>query len=306
METFLKDIHSKGEVLSLDSEDILDIEFQGDEIQEFLPEEPIKSIEMKPSYLDRELNLKIEIPDKNYIKDIKFKIKEKNGKKMHLYSISTPFELDLIFDRENKKMDMIFTLNYIDKPISEIYEYIHFHKSLNEGNLLIIKDIDNNILLNSQDISSYKEETLDKSLINLVIDLNLIESLSFAKFILPKSFSDEDINYMLLVKDILSKGNHKFSIQNVSLTTDHEGAENILKQFENEGYLESKQNYKDVQIVLFDNIINLGNLEYQHPPLLITNIEEIKKDITQLKEKIIIKMNPKEDNKIVNVTKDID
>lgn len=294
----IQELGKRGETFSLTGEDVAKISSKSDKFKDFFPEESISTLEIKPSYLDKVINSRIEIPSQSYIyENIIFKIVKMGDDYVEIMSTNQIFQMNIRFDKKEDGIlaNLNIKYNLIGKPISKLINLVKLIDNINKGNDFIVRDIDNGLpiieIINNS-IFNIEFDDINRNIIN---DLFYIQSKTGVFFEYPEEITKDDIGVLQLLISLLKTGKYKVFVDCLSVTFPLKLASSIYKDFNKNGYVSNvKTKLEKELITLFGNNISISNIEYIMPEMIIIKNDELKEKIDREDDEIKIEFTPRD------------
>ena len=275
---FLNDKIKKGESITFKNDEIEEVLFSNNQLDDF---KNSKQLTIKPQILDKPIicDFIIENSDIAY-NGIEIAPIYRDGNEGTLVSLNLPFRILMNIKRNNP--DSPFRFDNISEEISvlELNKLHNFILEMMAGKTIICKDSKRgNVFFTLKNPKGFSLNPSDRDSFKIIEMLARIDKKFYLDFISPKTVSENDIQMIWTLNQLIDKKTSCININNISLKISSEVLKNLLDYYCETGYLENfKMQILNYKIPLIDKIITLEKV------LISINRAKIKEDINYLKQ----------------------
>lgn len=240
--------------------------------------------------------VKIFIPDTNVGFDyVLLGAIESDGNKIKLSSVdkNRPPKFTFSLDRETKKGQFNFEVNYQTANVSQAFNCERFLRELKQKKEIAVKDLETDKIGFHADIGDLPIELEDDVYYETLKDLSYIQDKTMKMIPCPTELNNKDIWDTKEIREIIENGRIERRFSEISFKIKKQGLKRFLNDFkDNKVVSNMKFNIKDVEGMIFGVKMPLGSCAYKLPPVELTKpVDEIEKDAENVLDEDFIKIS---------------
>ena len=242
----------------------------------------LKGMVVRPSYLDVEKEVQMEIPNSRFRKEVTLSPEKITEDKIVSEVKDDIFQIKMDYERSEDKMDVNFNPELFGKPVHKVKEFFDFMNDLQAEKKILFRDIESQKIILIGKVEIDELPAAIKSAEALIDELYQIESHTGASFELTGDHTDQDYVLASRTRQLLEEGETEAPIENVSFETKSKNAEEIIDAEDEQGVIEDFiYGFKGFSVDILSERVQLGDVKIVFPKARLKNKSQLKEDIEE-------------------------